>query len=142
MIVYGSRFFLLVLTHKFSFSISNMVFYINRFRAAGISTQISLSVIHGAVGRIAAGESVDAINQLLPACHCLFFRKYFLPCWHMFQLDFSLGEGWFTGSIWDTFIDASAECGYEAYFVRERTTVEEEEGTNNTSVSNYKKLGK
>ena len=82
------------------------------------------------------------IMQLEPVCACKFFRKYFLPCRHMFQLDITSGMGWLTDAIWETFIDACGESGFDVYMKRESVRVAEPvvEGTDREAVRFHSKM--
>jgi hypothetical protein len=64
------------------------------------------------------------IEKHMPWCSCTFFRKYLLPCAHMFQLDLTAG-GWFDDAIWQSFGESSLESGYDVYVRRELERVEE-----------------
>jgi hypothetical protein len=77
-------------------------------------------------GEHLVSEDVDPIlesDQLHPRCSCLFFRKYFLPCRHMFQLDQLIEDGWLNDAIWDTFAGHFAECCFEVFYKHERVNV-------------------
>lgn len=74
-----------------------------------------------ATERIAAGKPEEVIQQLTPTCSCFFFRKYFLPCRHMFQLYMSLTDGWLNDAIWEIFVDASGECVLNHISLEKRT---------------------
>ncbi len=81
--------------------------------------------IRKAVKRCATIQHERILNQVYPECDCKFFRKYFLPCRHMFQLDFLKEGGWLNDAIWDTFIQTSGESGFEVYYTRERELVDQ-----------------
>lgn len=87
--------------------------------------QLMSDEIAGAFGMIEQGPGKFEMFTLAePACECNFFRKWFLPCRHMFYLDIMDPEGWFNDAIWNSFVDYYQEGGYEVYEARERVVIE------------------
>ena len=59
-------------------------------------------------------------------CSCPFYRKYMLPCWHIFFMDLFIDEGFITDNDWNTFTRDWKECGYEIYYAQESVYSETE----------------
>jgi hypothetical protein len=66
-------------------------------------------------------------NLEMPECHCIFFRRYLLPCKHMFhQHLFGCNPGeLLTTNVWEGFQMAFMEAGLEVYESRELVEVPE-----------------
>ena len=71
------------------------------------------------------GKTVQAFPG--NACYCLFFRKYLVPCQHMFHHDLVGTEKFLSPERWDKFAELFEEGGMEVYakhtreFVRKPT---------------------
>ena len=48
-------------------------------------------------------------------CSCEFYRKYCLPCKHLFQID-NYVVRILTTEVWDTYLIRFAGCGFEVYY--------------------------
>jgi len=60
-----------------------------------------------------------------PECHCQFFRRYLIPCRHLFHRD--LNGDFLTDEHWESFRSMFAELGFDVYVSRIRVAVERED---------------
>ncbi|KAI9094444.1 hypothetical protein DFS34DRAFT_629484 [Phlyctochytrium arcticum] len=63
------------------------------------------------------------IPELQGECHCLFARKYLLPCKHVFHADSCSDTRILTPELWNSYIIMFEESGYEVYEGKEKVTV-------------------
>ena len=72
---------------------------------------LMIDEIHAVNKRIEEGKGTP--NHTVPVCHCQFFRKYLIPCRHLFHCDL-LGD-FLTNTHWESFQRMSAESGFDVY---------------------------
>jgi hypothetical protein len=77
----------------------------------------------------ADGETGDITfdEETREMCTCLFTKKYFLPCRHVFLIDLVKDESLITDEEWNKYTDGWDECGYEVFWQRGLVEVEEQQ---------------
>lgn len=73
--------------------------------------------------RVEEGKEIPEFNS--PECYCQFFRRYLLPCRHIFHRDHN--REFLTDDDWKLFRNIFAESGFDVYISRMRVAVEREE---------------
>lgn len=76
--------------------------------------QLILGEFRGFEQRVADGEGIPDLQT--PECHCQFFRKYLLPCKHIFHRD--IAKDFLTDDNWRNFQAMFNECGLDVYQTR------------------------
>jgi MULE transposase domain len=79
--------------------------------------------IHAFNKRIEDGKEIP--NHQTAECRCQFFRRYLLPCRHLFHRN--LHGDFLKDQDWDAFRNMFAECGFDVYISRMRVIEEREE---------------
>lgn len=91
--------------HKFPYPIQKLIVS----ETAGVMTRIDK-------GKLPPGLAVSV-------CHCIFFRRYLLPCRHIFHEHMYGTTKILTDIVWKKFQDMFEEAGFEVYECSERVEV-------------------
>ena len=75
--------------------------------------QLIVSEVHAVEKRIEKGKDVP--NLVSPNCYCLFFRRYLLPCRHIFHEHLYGEKKLLTLSAWEQFQQMFEKSGFEVY---------------------------
>jgi hypothetical protein len=102
--------------------------------------QLIVSEFNSAIEMLLSNEQHSTISQDNAKCGCMFYKKYLLPCKHMFLLDLVTTNGWFTQDVWRKFILYNQECGFDIYSSYEGRSVQDQvepAGANNGDVLHF-----
>ncbi|RHZ78348.1 hypothetical protein Glove_165g82 [Diversispora epigaea] len=108
--------------HKFPFPIQKLI----------------VSEIFSVEGRIEKGKDLPGLMSL--ECQCLFFRKYMLPCKHIFHEQIHGPRKLLTIDAWKQFQQTFDESGFEIYEHRELINFEILEKNENDRAAENRKL--
>jgi hypothetical protein len=82
-----------------------------------------ISELNVAMELLLSNDRPIPIPQDYAKCHCMFYKKYLLPCRHMFLLDMTHVNGWFTKEIWEKYEFNGEEIGFDFYSSFERQDI-------------------
>ncbi|GES83591.1 hypothetical protein GLOIN_2v1777773 [Rhizophagus clarus] len=108
--------------HKFPFPVQQML--VNEFNAVQ--------------GRIEKGKPTPGLISL--NCNCLFFRRFLLPCRHIFHEHVYGDIKLLTVDIWEKFQKMFEEAGFEIYMHRELVEIEEPKKTEAEKAAENRRL--
>jgi hypothetical protein len=96
-----------------------------------IFQQLIVTELNHAEELLLSDEKPPLIARDYATCNCIFYKRYLLPCKHMFLLDMVTTGGWFTAEIWKKFMHTNQESGFDVYLTYEGRQMEEDRGSPN-----------